>query len=132
MCVRAPLSTEIRKMTRSELIRMFVLDVIADDYEDLEKIYADANELAERSGLSIQKSEILEGLIDLIGSGLASAFILTTVPIQKIDGVPPLDKMKDYYFWVTNKGKELQLSDYGGWPFDEEGKLRKAWAPPQS
>ena len=110
---------------------MFVLNEIADDYENLEKIIAEVTDLGTCSGLSIEKCEILRELVGLIESGLARAFNLSTVPIQKIEGVPPFDEMKDYYFWVTDKGMELQLSDHNGWPFDDDLHLRKDWSPPK-
>jgi hypothetical protein len=114
-------------MNRCELIRRFVLNEIADDYEELGKLYAEVADLGTRSGLPIEKFEILQELILLIESGLASAFILTTVPVQQIQGVPPLDKVEDYYFLVTDKGMELQLSDDSWWPFDDDFQLRKDW-----
>lgn len=119
-------------MNRRELARMFVLDVIADDYENLEKICMEATGLSVRAGLSIMRSEILQALVDLIKADLAKAYRLTTIPTaEEIQGVPPLEKFGDYYFWVTSKGRNIQVSDYPGWPFDENGLLRTDWVAPE-
>jgi hypothetical protein len=120
-------------MSRSELLRMFVLDVIADDYENLEKIYSDVNELGVSSGLSIQKPEIIDALIGLLESDLASAYKLSgTAPNQKVQGVPSRDKLVDYYFLVTERGQIIQRADDDGWPFEPSGELRKDWVAPEN
>jgi len=111
---------------------MFVLDVIADDYENLEQIRKEVNSFGARSGLTIGSDEILEGLISLIEDGLAKAYRLSqTEPVEAIEGQPPPAAMEDYYFWVTKKGRELQTSEYEDWPFEETGALRKGWTPPR-
>jgi hypothetical protein len=118
-------------VNRKQLVSTFVLDVIADDYESLEKIYTDVAVLGTHCGMLIEKSEIFQALLALVESGLASAYILTTEPVQEIRGVPPLDQMNDYYYWVTDKGKQVVLADCSGWPFDDDFHLRKDWSPPR-
>ncbi len=87
---------------------MFVLDAIADDYENLEKIDTHVNRLALECGLTIHSSEVLQALIDLIATGLAKAYRLSTVvPAEEFQGVPTAAEVKDYYFWVTEKGREV-------------------------
>ena len=116
---------------RSELIRMFVLDVIADDYENLDKIYGEVGQLAKKCGLAATAREIRQGLLDLIRTNLAKAYRLSPRrPTEEISGVPSPDEIEECYFWVTDGGRQLQSSDYADWPFDETGSLRTDWSPP--
>ncbi len=116
---------------RSELIPMFVLNAICDFYKDLEEISKDVFSLGTRCGLTIQASDIKEGLKNLIESGLAEAALLPpTSPAVRLDGVPASYESDYLYFFITPKGTELQLKDYEPWPFDEKNVLRKDWRPP--
>ena len=114
---------------RAELLRMFVLDAIADDYENLEIICTDVSAMSTRCGLLIQCSDVTQALVSLIESGLASPYKLRPTA-EKIEGIPAIDALRDYYYLVTEKGREVQLSDYAGWPFGENGELRKDWVVP--
>jgi hypothetical protein len=51
-------------------------------------------------------------------------------PIDEI-GSPHEYRQDDVHFWVTEKGMQLQLSDYPDWPFDDRNVLRPDWKPPQ-
>ncbi len=113
----------------AELLRMFVLDTIADDYENLEKICADVSAMSTRCGLSVQSSDVVEALVSLIASGLASPYKLRPTA-EKVEGVPPISNLGNYYYWVTEKGRGVQLSDYADWPFGENGELREDWTAP--
>jgi hypothetical protein len=122
-------------MTRIEFVRRFVLIEIADDYEDLEHIYSLVARDSLRSGLTVQKPEIIHALVELIEAGLATAYRLSgSSPAQKIQGVPPRAEIEDSYihFWATPKGRELVVSDRDWWPFDDEGALRRDWSPPNA
>ena len=118
-------------MHRSELVRRVVLDQISDDYECLHQIRKQVNLFSSGCGLSIETHEIVETLGDLIAHGLAKA--------EGIDGMPPADEIgspdepgiDDVYFRVTEKGMQLQLSDYPDWPFDDRNVLRPDWKPPE-
>lgn len=118
-------------MDRSELIRMFVLDAIADDDEELDRISEHVFQLGVRCGVTIRMSDILDGLTGLIKSGLAKAFQFRgTVPTDEIDGVPASYDSEGLYFAITNKGKEVQNAEYEPWPFDDKNALKKGWSPP--
>ena len=118
-------------MDRNEILRMFILDVLADDYENLEKIRREVTELGARAGLTIEQPEISRGVTDLTDSGLVRAYRLSpTRPAEELQGVPPPEEVEDLYYWLTDKGREIQLSDYPQWPFDEAGNLRGDWRPP--
>ena len=119
-------------MDRNELMRMFVLDVIADDYEDFGMVYREAGRLAIKCGLRTSASEIRQSLLDLIKMGLARAYrVSPTGSLEEVAGRPSQGKIDKYYFWATETGRQLQASDYAGWPFDKAGSLRKEWSPPE-
>jgi predicted XRE-type DNA-binding protein len=118
-------------MKRDELTRMFVLDAIADDYENLEKINGEVKSFYGNCGLTIQPSEILGALIDLIELGLARAYWLWQHPPREIEGVPPLDEIDNYYFWLTEEGRKVHDAVDDRWPFDKEGALRRDWMLPE-
>jgi len=127
-------------MRRSELVRTFVLNGIADDYENLEQITKQVDGLSAGCGMTIQSSEILEALGDLVGAGLAKAYRLSSsepeeickMPAASEIGSPYLTTANDIYFLVTTKGMDLQLSPKKDWPFDENNLLRRDWAPPKN
>jgi aryl-alcohol dehydrogenase-like predicted oxidoreductase len=127
-------------MRRRQLVRTFVLDAIADDYENLEQITKHVTSLSVRCGMTIESSEILQALGDLIAADLAKAYRLSNETAKEIHGMPPSDQIGspdltttgDVYFWVTQDGRRLQLSDYADWPFDGDNLLRSDWNPPES
>jgi len=127
-------------MRRSELVRTFVLNGIADDYENLEQITKQVDGLSAGCGMTIQSSEILEALGDLVGAGLAKAYQLSSNQPEEIIGMPPTNEIgspnlttaSDIYFWVTKKGMDVQLSPCEDWPFDENNRLRSDRSPPEN
>jgi hypothetical protein len=52
-------------------------------------------------------------------------------PLNEI-GSPHEPDRDDVYFWVTERGMKLQLSDYPEWPYDDNNVLRSEWKPPES
>jgi hypothetical protein len=123
-------------MTRRDQIRMFVLDVIADDYEEIEHITEVVEKWLGVCKLEITRDEIVQALITLIQENCARAYHLTGMPghrPEEIKGVPSPDQiqLRDPYFLITDKGvQEVNLPD-DGWPFDDEGALRTEWVPPE-
>jgi hypothetical protein len=108
-----------------------VLDQICDGYECLYQITIQLAMLTSRCGLTIETPEVLAALGDLIADGLARA--------EGIDGMPPIEEigsphelgLDDVYFGITDKGMQLQLSDYPDWPFDDNNVPRSDWKPPE-
>jgi len=44
--------------------------------------------------------------------------------------MPPIDVVEEFfktYFFITEKGMELHLSDGTWYPFDDNGNLRPGW-----
>jgi len=120
---------------------MFVLNEIADDYENLHQITKQVTPLASACGLTIETSEILQALRDLTTSDLARAyrFVPPSNATEEIRGMPPVDEIgladvsrrDDVFFWVTEKGARLTLADNPDWPFDDDRILRSDWKPPE-
>lgn len=116
------------KYTRNELVRMFVLDTVADDYEDVEIIAATVNTFARKCGMDVSFTELLQALEALIRIGWVKAYRLSpTEAPQEINGVPDRDEIESYYFWVTEEGGRVQGIEDSDWPFDEDGVLKPDW-----
>src|SRR5438270_3038149 len=98
----------MRTMKRAELIRMLVLDTIADDYENFEKITDEVKRMADQAGLYTNAGEIQGAVIDLSEMGLAKVYRLSPNDrTEELDGIPPLNEIDDYYFWTTGEGKRI-------------------------
>jgi hypothetical protein len=127
-------------MYRRELVRMFVLSVISDDYENLYQITKQVGTCSSDCGLAFETNEILDALGDLIANDLAKAYRLSNTA-EELHGMPPTEvigspnesSLGDVYFWVTEKGRQLVLSNYDddGWPFDEDNVLKADWKQPE-
>jgi hypothetical protein len=116
-------------MNRSELIRLFVLAEISDDYEEIEHISENVTKRARACGMSSQAKDVQAALAELLELGLAKAYLLScTDPVVEIQGVPPLDQFGEYYFWITDKGQEAHASWRKEWPLDDEDSLLPGWS----
>jgi len=88
--------------------------------------------------VAIQRSDIVDALRALIGSGLAKAYDLSATnrdPFSgEIEGMPPLDVPEEdfrTYFYVTKQGTDFQMADRSWWPLDDDEDLRPDWKPPE-
>src|SRR5258706_5382687 len=116
---------------RRDLVRTVVLDQISDDWECLHQIRIQVDLFSSGCGLIIEAHEILDALGDLISGGLAKAEGIDGMPSIEEIGSPDEAGINDVYFRVTEKGMQLQLSDYPDWPFDDRNVLRPDWKPPE-
>ena len=122
-------------MTRSEFVRLLVLNSICDDFENVDQIILpDVARTGARCGLTIERFEVVDALASLIADGLAKAYILPgpeRSPFSgELPGMPPMDEVEENfktYFYITKKGMDLHLSDREWFPLDDEGELRKDW-----
>jgi hypothetical protein len=120
---------------RRELVRLMVLMEIADDYENLTvSVAGPVVEDGVRCGLTIEKSEIVQALKELVELGWATAWQLGK-DSHEFDHMPSLEEMEDFngaWFYRTEAGLEvIRVSrGRGVWPFDDEDDLRKDWTPP--
>lgn len=122
-------------MTRSEFVRLLVLDAICDDFENVDQcICPTLAETGGKCGLVIDRPEIVHALDELVRDGLAKAYDLSGPARDgrdsfsgEIHGMPSLDVVEEdfhTYFYITQKGNDLHQSDDTWWPFNEEGSLR--------
>jgi hypothetical protein len=126
-------------MTRSEFVRLLVLDAICDDFENVDQcILPTLAETGCKCGLIIDRPEIVDALGELVRDGLAKAYDLSGCGRDtfsgEIHGMPSLDVVEEdfhTYFYITQKGKDLHSSDDTWWPFDEVGSPRSDWQAPQ-
>jgi len=118
-------------MTRGELIRMFVLSEISDDYEEPEHIFDNVSKRARICGIDLKPEDIRAAVLELIGFGLAKAYRLSTRdPVVEVQGVPPSTQFADYYFLITEKGRGAHSTWRKEWPLDDEDSLLPGWVPP--
>lgn len=99
---------------RSRHLRAFVMDAIADDYEEPIQITADVNGwAAAEQGLTFTTEEVVTALIELVHSELANAYRLS--PTRPIEVIRPLireDMREDCYFMLTPEGiRVLSISE---------------------
>ena len=114
---------------------MFVLNAICDDYENLtvsiaEPVVKDGIDC----GLTIEKSEVVEALKELVELGWATAWQLGK-DAHEFDRMPSLEEMEDAngaWFEITEAGMKVHVAEYEGWPFDDDNNLRKDWTPPEN
>jgi len=112
-------------MTGFELIRMLVLNEIADDYEEPKHLHEQLASLAERCGMTIQPLDVRHALIDLVRIGWAKAYRLSQKePVEEVRGTPSAELAEDYYYWITDKGRQVQSC------FDDTGEIIPGWRPP--
>jgi hypothetical protein len=122
--------------TRSELVRMLVLNEICDDYENLAvSIEMPIKERGGRCGLYIEKEEIVEALTELFDLGWAKAYHLDGERTTVFKTMPSLTEMEDFsgaWFYRTEEGLRAQLENWEPWPFDDDDELKKNWTPPEN
>jgi hypothetical protein len=116
-------------MDRHDLIRRMVLNAICDDYENVDQvIFPQVAKSCAKLGFTVERCEIVNALADLIGSGLATAHLLSsTEPPKHVADMPPMEVVEENfmtYFLITKKGMDLHLSDDSWWPFDDAGRPR--------
>ncbi len=122
-------------MDRREFTRLFVLNTICDDYENIDQIIL-PNALRDgaRCGVTIDRGDVVEALASLIEDGLAKAYNLRREPnCCELGGMPDVSEIEDCfdfetYFLVTDEGKEVHLSNDSWWPFDKDDNLRPVWS----
>jgi len=121
-------------MSRSDLVRLFVLIEIGDDYENVDQvIFPNVAKLGTDCGLTIERCEIVAALAWLIENGLARAYLLSCFEpyATELKGMPSVDQVEEdfeTYFYITKKGLEHHfVVDRSWWPFDDQDNLRPDW-----
>jgi len=116
-------------VTRYEMVRMLVLNEIADDYEEPSHIYERLEDLGRKCGMVIQPLDVKRALVDLVESGWAGAYDLWRKPVEELRAPPPPERVDEYYYLITQRGREAQ-SSFEAWPFDDTGAILQGWSPP--
>lgn len=112
-------------MTRDGFVQRLVLDVICDDYENVDQtILRDVAKGGAECGLAIGRTEVVNAIASLVAQGLAKGYILSCREprCMELDSMPAIDVAEEYfetYFLATAKGIDLQLSDDSWWPWQE-------------
>jgi hypothetical protein len=121
---------------RRELIVRLALNTISDDYENLAQVIEPtvAKDGAD-CGITIEKSEIVAALEELVTRGWAKAWRLNAdrSPPVEFDRMPTIEEMEDFsdaWFYITDAGMKVQLEPWEFWPWDDDNQLRKDWTPP--
>jgi hypothetical protein len=114
---------------------LFILDAIADDYEEIDHITEVVSHNGERCGLVVSKEDIVLEVVNVADEGLACAYHLSSVrgeQSRKLSQTPaPSDIRCRYpYFLITEQGKEQLYEMDSEWPFDDNDELRAGWVPP--
>jgi len=110
-----------------------VLNAMCDDYENVDQIILPnvARDCA-KLGFSVERSEIVKTLGELVSDRLAKAYLLSgREPFSaELEGMPSLDIVEEdfeTYFYLTKKGMDFHLSDDTWWPFDDDDNVLPSW-----
>jgi hypothetical protein len=118
-------------VTRREYVRLEVLNSICDDGENVDQeILSMVNVDADKTGITISRAEVVEALTELVEGGLAKAWHLSPSQSVELSSMPPMDEIEEFfktYFFITEKGMKVHLSDDSWYPVDGEGNLRPGW-----
>jgi hypothetical protein len=125
-------------MDRRELVRKLVLNTICDGFENLDQIILPmvAKDCGDLGIAAPERPEVETSLASLVEEGLAKAYDLRNLrdgrdPFSgELPGMPSLDFIEEdfrTYFYITQKGMDLHLSDNPEWPFDDEGEPVPNW-----
>jgi aryl-alcohol dehydrogenase-like predicted oxidoreductase len=113
------------RITRCELIRRLVLNSIADDYENVDQaILHDVARDGGKLGVTIERSDVVRALAELIEQGLARAYLLSSTEApRELEGMPSLEQAEESfetYFYMTKKGRNFHRSDATWWPSNDD------------
>lgn len=118
-------------------MQRLVLNEISDDFENVDQIiFPKVAETGAKCGLTIERSEIVQALSQLVAARLAKASRLSPWPgdpsAGELSGMPPMDVVQEdfrTYFYITKAGMDVHLADDDWWPFDDDddNHLKPGW-----
>ncbi len=112
---------------------MEVLNSICDCRMNVDQcILSMVNTHSDKTGVTISRAEVVGAMTGLVESDLAKAEHLSPWPGEsvEVEGMPPMDEVEEdfkTYFFITEKGMKLHLSDDSWYPFDDDGNLKPGW-----
>jgi len=116
-------------VTRKDFIRRAVLNACCDDWENIDQqMLQQAAEYCAKCGITIGRPDVVETLAELLKDGLVQAYGPPSG--YPLDAMPAVDQPEEYfetYFYLTDKGMELHMSDNPSDALDYHGKLRPNW-----
>jgi hypothetical protein len=100
---------------RTEFVEALVLNSIADDYEDFDRVFDEVTEWAGFRGLQLTRNEVADALERAVNTGRAQAFALSTVPPCSTPVSFTTEKLDQLYFLLTPEGRKnfRNLEDLG-------------------
>ena len=101
-------------MTEKDLLEIFVLNEICDDYENLQHIEARIQPWSAEYGLSFSTAEIQQSLCTLLEAKLIAAYDLRELvdhPVAIEGSIPTEDLASLYYFLTADGIKHHQRND---------------------
>ena len=103
-------------MSREELLRLFVLDSMADDYEAVPEIMRGVGALAAECGIEISRDEVVTSLRALIEAGLVRAWSVGhRNQLREEAFVPPVAEADRYYYLPTEAGRDIHTEFAALW-----------------
>jgi len=106
---------------------------MCDDYENIDQIILPAvAKDCTRLGFSVERSEIVRAVGELVRDGLVKAYLLSRWEpfTTELPGMPPVDVVEEdfkTYFYPTGKGMNFHLSDDTWLPFDDDDNVLPNW-----
>lgn len=96
-------------------LKEYVLGAISDDYESLETVLVEIAYWAAQSGATVNAQEVVEALGGLILGGYAQAFSFEYPYKEAVPTEYSADRVKELWFYVTPKGKQMAISLQEEW-----------------
>ncbi len=100
---------------RTEFVEALVLNSIADDYEDFDRVLDEVTAWARFRGLQLTRNEVADALEMTVNTGRAQAYALSTVPPRSTPVSFSTEKLGELYFLLTPEGRRgfKNLEDLG-------------------
>jgi hypothetical protein len=88
----------------SQLLRYWVMDSIANDYENFEMVVSETGKFAEMQGMQVDQSAIIKVLRQLIDDGDAQVYVFSGTSHLPTPADYAVDRLEDLWFYLTPKG----------------------------
>jgi hypothetical protein len=96
--------------SRERILDELVLEAASNDFESFQCILAQVTKWSDEKGLPTSRQEVLEALQRVIREGYALAYLLSPQEPHSQTVEFSLDRLDDFWFYVTPKGRELVIN----------------------
>ena len=119
--------SETYSLDNNELVRIFILDEVCDDFEPLDMVVHNVESRSREYGLLISSATIVEAMTTLLTDDLVAAYDLINQPQPQtpVTGQITNSDMLKYYYYLTKQGRAAHRAN--SIFFDDEGTLLKAY-----